>query len=81
MTTLVAGISLMGCAATQVTSEAQIIEIVNEKPDANKCKFVGEIIGSQGNSHLPRYSGHRYLTQMEVSHAPNQPIKEDLSLQ
>jgi hypothetical protein len=47
--TLVISISLVGCAATQVMREAQIVELVNEKPNTDKCKFVGEIVGSQGN--------------------------------
>lgn len=47
--TLIVGASLIGCAATKVTKEAQSVEIVNEKPDTGKCKFVGEIVGSQGN--------------------------------
>ena len=42
-------ISISGCAATQVMPEAQVVEIVNEKPNSDKCKFLGEIIGSQGN--------------------------------
>lgn len=46
---LVIGASLTGCAATKVVSEAQNVEIVNEKPNADKCIFVGEIVGSQGN--------------------------------
>lgn len=41
--------SLVGCSANQVIPQAKSIEIVNERPDKTKCKFMGEIVGSQGN--------------------------------
>ena len=40
---------LVGCAAKPVIPQAQSVEIVNELPNLDKCKFLGEIIGSQGN--------------------------------
>ena len=41
--------AVVGCSANQIISEAKGIEIVNEKPNKNNCKFLGEIAGSQGN--------------------------------
>lgn len=38
-----------GCSAQAVRPEAQSVEIVNESPDKIKCKFIGEVVGSQGN--------------------------------
>ena len=40
---------ISGCSAIQLSPEAASIEIVNEAPDKNNCKFLGEIVGSQGN--------------------------------
>lgn len=40
---------LTGCSANQVMPEAASVEIVHERPDRTKCKFVGEVVGSQGN--------------------------------
>ena len=40
---------LIGCSANQVKPEAAHVDIVHEKPDKTKCKFVGEVVGSQGN--------------------------------
>jgi hypothetical protein len=40
---------LAGCSAKPVFQEAMNIEIVNEVPDKTKCKFLKEIVGSQGN--------------------------------
>ncbi|TXI91259.1 MAG: DUF4156 domain-containing protein [Burkholderiaceae bacterium] len=37
-----------GCAAIQVTPQGAAVELVLDKPQA--CRFVGEAIGSQGNS-------------------------------
>jgi len=59
--TLVICTSLIGCAATKVTREAQIVEIVNEKPDTDKCKFIGEIIGSQGNWFTGDFTSNKNL--------------------
>ena len=41
--------SLAGCSAHQVKPSAQNIEIVNEAPDQTKCRYLGEVVGSQGN--------------------------------
>lgn len=41
--------TLMGCAATAVLPGAQRVEIVNETPDRGKCRFIAEVVGSQGN--------------------------------
>lgn len=40
---------LNGCAANAVRPEASRVEIVNEVPNKDRCKFLGEIYGSQGN--------------------------------
>lgn len=42
-------IGLSGCGPKTLSKEATIVELVNEKPDTNSCKFLGEIVGSQGN--------------------------------
>lgn len=28
---------------------AETVELVNERPDQSQCKFLGEVVGSQGN--------------------------------
>ena len=48
-TSLLIAISLSACTAKQITPGAERVELVNELPDRNKCEFVGEIVGSQGN--------------------------------
>lgn len=45
--TLSAG--LAACAANAVRPEASTVEIVNEPPDKTRCRFLGEVVGSQGN--------------------------------
>ena len=39
----------MGCAAKTALPQAKSVEIVNEKPNHKNCKYLGEIVGSQGN--------------------------------
>jgi len=46
---LLTGFFLAGCSAIQLSPEAASIEIVNEIPNKKTCKFLGEIVGSQGN--------------------------------
>ncbi len=45
----VTAIFLYGCAAIKALPEARHIELVNEAPDANRCEYLGEVSGSQGN--------------------------------
>ena len=41
--------TLIGCAATATLPGAQNVEIVIEAPDRGKCRFIAEVVGSQGN--------------------------------
>lgn len=52
---------LCGCAAKAVLPEAQHVEIVNEAPDRTRCKFLGEVTGSQGNWFTGDYTSNRNL--------------------
>lgn len=40
---------LSACAAKQTLPGAEHVELVNDLPDKEKCQFVGEVVGSQGN--------------------------------
>ncbi|RYV03353.1 DUF4156 domain-containing protein [Shewanella sp. OPT22] len=40
---------LTGCSAIPAHPEAENVELVNTAPDAAKCRFIKEIVGSQGN--------------------------------
>lgn len=40
---------LAGCAAQPTVVGAESVELVNEPPNAQRCRFLGEIVGSQGN--------------------------------
>ena len=53
--------ALSGCAANAVRPEAQSVEIVNELPNLNKCKFLGKIVGSQGNWFTGDYTSNKNL--------------------
>jgi hypothetical protein len=52
---------LSGCAAVQVVPEAASVDIVIEHPDKSKCKFLGEVIGSQGNWFTGDYTSNENL--------------------
>jgi len=75
ITTVVIGMSLVGCAATQITREAQTVEIVNHKPNVDKCKFVGEIIGSQGNWFTGDFTSNKNLVAGARNELRNEAYK------
>jgi hypothetical protein len=54
-------ISLTGCAATSAIPEARSIEIVNQQPDRYRCKYLGEVVGSQGNWITGDYTSNKNL--------------------
>jgi hypothetical protein len=58
---LVAMISIYGCSAIKSLPEAQGIEIVNITPDEEKCKYIGEVVGSQGNWFTGDYTSNENL--------------------
>ena len=53
--------ALYGCAAAKVIPEAAGVEIVNEPPSKESCKFLGEIVGSQGNWFTGDYTSNENL--------------------
>jgi hypothetical protein len=44
----VAGALLVGCSAMPFIDEARGVELVDDKPDGSKCKFLGEVTGLRG---------------------------------
>lgn len=40
---------LAACAAKPTNLGAETVEIVNEMSDTSRCRYLGEVIGSQGN--------------------------------
>lgn len=40
---------LSGCSATPILVGAEIVELTTEHPQRDKCEYLGEVIGSQGN--------------------------------
>lgn len=40
---------IYGCTSIQVLPQARSIELVNILPNKDKCKLLGEVVGSQGN--------------------------------
>ncbi len=40
---------MYGCESIQVLPQARSIELVNTLPNKDKCNFLGEVVGSQGN--------------------------------
>ena len=46
---IAAGSVLSGCSAIQPIAGANQVELVNARWEPKDCKFLGEIVGSQGN--------------------------------
>ena len=45
----VAVLIFSGCSAQKTIPGAERVELVNDAPDKTNCKFLGEVVGSQGN--------------------------------
>lgn len=52
---------LSGCSAKKVVPQANSVEIVNEPVNKSKCKFLGEIVGSQGNWFTGDFTSNKSL--------------------
>ncbi len=61
LSTLAISIFMSACSAIHTLPGAENIEIVNELPDKNKCKFLGEVVGSQGNWVTGDYTSNKNL--------------------
>ncbi len=48
--TVVIVLALTGCAATKLQPEATLVRLTHTEPSAEKCRFLGDITGSQGDS-------------------------------
>src|SRR4051812_23500838 len=53
-------ILLSACSAIQTTPDSALIELVNDKPQAD-CRALGEAIGSQGNFFTGNYTSNKNL--------------------
>ncbi|MCW8108380.1 DUF4156 domain-containing protein [Alteromonas ponticola] len=42
-------ILLSACSANRAIPQASYVELINEVPDKSRCRYLGEIVGSQGN--------------------------------
>ena len=40
---------LTGCAAHPIQGGAESVELTNDQPSAQRCRYLGEVVGSQGN--------------------------------
>ncbi|MCP5245748.1 MAG: DUF4156 domain-containing protein [Burkholderiales bacterium] len=52
---------LSGCSAISAKPEAQSVVILKEAPDAERCRFLGEVAGSQGNWFTGAYTSDKNL--------------------
>ena len=66
---------LSGCSATKVMPQANSVEIVNEPVDKSKCKFLGEIVGSQGNWFTGDYTSNKNLVAGARNELRNEAYK------
>lgn len=52
---------LSACSAISTISGAEKVELVNEPPNPEKCEFLGEAVGSQGNWITGDYTSNENL--------------------
>lgn len=67
--------ALAGCSATPVLPAAEQVEIVNETPNLAKCRFLGEVVGSQGNWITGDYTSNKALVTGARNDLRNETFK------
>jgi len=58
---LAALVVLAGCSATSAKQGAKAVAIVTEEPNPERCRFLGEVAGSQGNWITGAYTSDKNL--------------------
>lgn len=51
----------VGCSAISAKQDAKSVVILNEAPDMERCRFLGEVAGSQGNWLTGAYTSDKNL--------------------
>lgn len=60
---ILTAIWLGGCAATSVTSAGQKVLVSNSRHIPKKCRYLGEVNGSQGNFFTGNYTSDSHLDE------------------
>lgn len=66
---------LASCSSNTIIEEANTIEIVYEKPDPAICKYISEIVGSQGNWLTGEFTSDKSLVQGARNELRNETFK------
>lgn len=62
MSVVFAAVSMFaGCAATPMVAGADEVKLVTEEPDSNRCSFISEVVGSQGNFVTGNFTANKDL--------------------
>lgn len=71
-----AGLSIMvGCASTDLEGSAASVVVSPDKP-AQGCKYIGQVVGNQGNFFTGEYTSNKNLEQGAMNDLRNQAAKE-----
>lgn len=63
---------LTGCAATQATSPEASRVLVSPNPPPKGCKYVGDVVGNQGNFFTGGFTSNKNLEQGSINDMRNQ---------
>ncbi|MDO8953887.1 MAG: DUF4156 domain-containing protein [Gammaproteobacteria bacterium] len=74
--TLLAATALLlcGCSTTPVLPEAQTI-MVSTNPAPHSCKYLGQVVGNQGNFFTGSFTSNKNLEQGSMNDLKNQAAK------
>ena len=70
----VASITLAGCAAIPLEPQANRI-IASPNPAPQKCKYLGQVVGNQGNFFTGGYTSNQHLEEGAMNNMKNKAIK------
>ncbi len=70
---VIACVSLTSCMAARVKKDAKLVRITKSEPEG--CTYVGEAVGSQGNSITGKYTMVSSMQKGAMNRLKNQALK------
>lgn len=67
-------IFIAACSATQLTNGAENVRVMHTQPPS-QCKYLGEVVGSQGNWLSGGYTSNKNLAQGSLNDLKNKAYK------
>lgn len=69
---VLASLYLAGCSATKLSSKGTTVIVTTEHKIPAKCKYVGQVVGNQGNFFTGAYTSNKNMAEGSMNDLRNQ---------